>query len=82
MRYQVERVLQTPENGQKPHFWLFGSFKNAFSNDSASVKGWPNGAHYLVLSEYAISSQSDTKMAKKLIFSYLDHPKCVFPIFE
>ena len=30
MQYQVDTRDQTPENGQKPLFWLFGSFKNAF----------------------------------------------------
>ena len=29
MQYQVEPTDQTQENGQKPHFWHFGSFKNA-----------------------------------------------------
>ena len=30
MQYQVDPTDQTPENGQKPLFWLFGSLKNAF----------------------------------------------------
>ena len=30
MQYQVDPMHQTQENGQKPHFWLFGSFKKAF----------------------------------------------------
>ena len=30
MQYQVDPTMQTPENGEKPHFWLYGSFKNAF----------------------------------------------------
>ena len=30
MQYQVDPTDQTPENGQKPYFWIFGSFKNAF----------------------------------------------------
>ena len=30
MQYQVDPTDQTQENGQKPHFWPFGSFKNAF----------------------------------------------------
>ena len=36
MQYQVDPTDQIPENGQKPLFWLFGSFKNAilcFLND-------------------------------------------------
>ena len=31
MQYQVDLTDQTPENGQKPTFWLFGSFKNTFA---------------------------------------------------
>ena len=30
MQYQVDTTDRTPENGQKPLLWLFGSFKNAF----------------------------------------------------
>ena len=30
MQYQVDPMDRTPENGQKPRFWLSGSFKNAF----------------------------------------------------
>ena len=29
MQYQVGPTDQTPENGQKPLFWLFGSFKTS-----------------------------------------------------
>ena len=53
---------QTQENGQKHVFWLFGSFKKAFLwflNDPAWAIQWPTHAHHLVLSKYAISSQSD-----------------------
>ena len=45
MQYQVDPTDQTPENGQKPLFWLFGSFKNAFLrflNDPAWAISWPN----------------------------------------
>ena len=41
MQYQVDPTDQTQENGRKPHFWLFGSFKNDFSwflNDPACAK--------------------------------------------
>ena len=30
MQYQVDPTDQTPENGQKPLFWPFGSFKTHF----------------------------------------------------
>ena len=30
MQYQVNPTDQTQDNGQKPHFWHFESFKNAF----------------------------------------------------
>ena len=59
MHYQVNLMHQTQENGQKSHFWLFGSFKKAFLrflNDPAWVIGWQNHAHHLVLSKYAIQS--------------------------
>ena len=38
MQYQVNPTDLSSENGQKPLFWLFGSFKNAifcFLNDPA-----------------------------------------------
>ena len=56
MQYQVDPTDQTQENGQKPHFWLFGSFKNDvswFLNDPACA---PNILERLFLSDYAISS--------------------------
>ena len=31
MQYKVDPTDQAQENGQKPLLWLFGSFKNAFS---------------------------------------------------
>ena len=30
MQYQVGPTDQTQENGQKPHLWPFGSFKNGY----------------------------------------------------
>ena len=41
MHYEVNPTDQTPENGQKPIFWLFGSFKHTklcFLNDPKSQK--------------------------------------------
>ena len=45
MQYQVDPTDQTQETGQKPRFWLFGSFKNDFSwflNDPACAIWLPN----------------------------------------
>ena len=54
MQYKVDPMHQTQENGQKPLFWLFGSFKKAFLrflNDPAWVIRWPTHADHLVLSK-------------------------------
>ena len=68
MHYGVNPMHQTQENGQKTHFWLFGSLKKAFLgflNDPGRLIWWPNDAHHLVLSKYAISSQSDARNSRK-----------------
>ena len=41
MQYQVDPTDQTPENGQKIFFWLFGSFESAFLSflDALSLPG-------------------------------------------
>ena len=68
MQYQVELMLQTQEKGQKPGFWLLGSFKKAFFwflNDPAWALPWLAHAHQLVLSKYAISSQSNAPNSSK-----------------
>ena len=68
MEYQVDPTDQTQENGQTPHFWLFGSFTKVFSwflNDPAWLIRCPTHAYHLVLSEYAISSQSDAPASRK-----------------
>ena len=62
MQYQVDPTDQTHENGQKPLFWCFGSFKDAFFwflNDPAWAILSPNCSEYLILSKYAIWSPSD-----------------------
>ena len=89
MQYQVNPMHQIQENGQKPQFWLFGSFKNAFFwflNDQAWVIWWPNDAHRLVLSKYAISSQSDApnsgKWPKNSFLAIWITQKGIFGIFE
>ena len=68
MRYKVDPTDQIQENGQKPHFWLFGSFKMAFLrflNDPAWMIPWPTHTYHIVLSKYAISSQSDAPNPRK-----------------
>ena len=89
MQYQLNPMNQTQEIGQKPHFWLFGSFKKAFLrflNDPAWVIGWQNHAHHLVLSKYAISNQYDAPNSKKwpktLFLAIWIIQKGIFVIFE
>ena len=68
MQYQVNPMPQTQEKHQKPRFWLFGSFKETFLwlfNDPAWVVQWPTHANHLVLSRYAISSQSNAPNLRK-----------------
>ena len=68
MQYQVDPTDQSPENGQKPLFWLFGSFKNEilwFLNDPAYAISWPNRQDHLVLSKYAIPSWPDGPNLRK-----------------
>ena len=67
MQYQVNRMHQTQEKVQKPHFWLFGSFKKAFFwflNDPTWVIWCPHRAQHLVLPQYAISSRSDVRNSR------------------
>ena len=89
MQYQGDPTDQTQENGLKPRFWLFASVKMAFSrflNDPVWVIGWPTHAHHLVLSKYAIQSQSDVPNSRKWpITSFLAIwiiQKGIFLIFE
>ena len=68
MQYQVDPTDLSPENGQKPVFLHFGSFKNAFLwllNDPAWALSQPNCCDHLVLSEYAISSWCDGPNSRK-----------------
>ena len=61
-QYQVDPKDLSPKNGQKPTFWHFGSFKNAFLrllNDPTWAISAPNCCQHLVLSRYAIWSPSD-----------------------
>ena len=86
MQYQMDPTDQTQENDQKAHFWLFGSFKNAFwwfLNDSACA---PNVFEHSHLSDYAISSWSDRPNSRKCPkMSFLAHwviQKWIFNVFE
>ena len=68
MQDRVKPLSQTQENGQKPHFWLFGSFKKAFLwflNDSAWAIWQPTWQDHLVQSKYAIWSRSDAQNLNK-----------------
>ena len=84
MQYQVVQTDQTAENGQKTHFWLFGSFKNPFLrflNDPL----WPGNLaeHWRTFSSIKICNIKSIgltkvkKTAKNLIFGYLDHSKMI-----
>ena len=67
MQYQVNRMHKTQEKVQKPHFWLFGSFKKAFFwflNDPTWVIWCSNHAEHLVLTKYAISSRSNARKSR------------------
>ena len=51
MQYRVDPTNQTPENGQNPDFWLFGSSKKAFLwflNDPAWAIWEPTCQDHLV----------------------------------
>ena len=85
MRYQVDPTDQTQENGQKPRFLLFWSFKNIFLwflNDPS----WPSrvGTCCRIFSTTTICKIKSIrqtklkKMAKNLFFGTLDHSKMDF----
>ena len=68
MQFEVDPMHQTQENGQEACFWLFGLFKKAFLsflNDPSWRARWPTQTHHLVLSRYAISSQSNAPNLRK-----------------
>ena len=85
MQYQVDPTDQTQENGQKPRFLLFWSFKNIFLwflNDPS----WPSrvGTCCRIFSTTTICKIKSIrqtkleKMAKNLLFGSLDHSKMHF----
>ena len=82
MQYQVDPTDQTPENGQKPRFWLFGSSKNAFAwllNDPSwpgdLAEGWKTFSTITICNIKSTQQIKTQKIAKNLVFGSLDHPK-------
>ena len=85
MQYQVDTRDQTSENGQKPLFWLFGSFKNAFLwllNDPSPpgnlAESWKTFSTITICNIKSIQETKLQKMAKNLFFGSLDHSKMHF----
>ncbi len=76
MQDQVNPTDQTRENGQKPPFWLFGSFKNAF----LMIFEWSSMMHIMakLLRPFSINGSFKTayashgKNSKKLTRNFLD----------
>ena len=88
MEYQVDPTVQTPENGQKRLFWLFGSFKNAFlwflnepSWHGNIAESWKTFSTITICNIKSIQQTKLKKMAKNLFFGSLDHSKMHFPDF-
>ena len=89
MQYQVDLTDQTPENGQKPLFGPFGSFKNAFLcllNDppwpGSVADCWKTFSSIKICNIKSIQQPNLQKMAKNLLFGTLDHSKIHFPDFS
>ena len=88
MRYQVDPTDQTPDNGLKHLFWLFGSFKNAFLW-SLNDPSWPGNVAeswktFSTITICNIKSTQQTKlqkMTKNLFFGSSDHSKMHFSDF-
>ena len=85
MQYQVDPTDQTPENGQKRLFWLFGSFKNAFlwflnepSWHGNVAKCWKISSTITICNIMPIKQSKLQKMAKNVFFGSLDHSKMHF----
>ena len=75
MRYQVDPTDLSPKNGQKPPFWHFGSFKNAFLwslNDPSwpgdVAKTWKTFSNITMCNIKSIKQTKLLKMAKKNSF--------------
>ena len=88
-QYQVDPTDLTPENGQKPLFLLFGSFKKAFlwSLNDPSWPGyvsqsWKTSSTIIIHNIKSIQQTKLQKMAKNHFFGLFDHSKRIFVIFE
>ena len=76
MQYQADPTDRSPENGQKPLFWLFGSFKNAFLwhlNDPSwpgnVAECWNSLSTILMCIIKSIQQTKLRKMAKNLFLA-------------
>ena len=85
MQYQVDQTDLTPENGQKPLFWPFGSFKNVFlwslnepSWPGNVVKSWTSFSTIKICNIRSIQQTRLQKITKNLFFGSLDHSKMRF----
>ena len=88
MQYQVDPTDQTQENGQKPHFWPFGSFKNGYLwslNDPSwpgnIAESWKTFSTITICNIKSIQQTKLKKTAKNLFFGSLDHSKMHFSDF-
>ena len=81
MQFEVDPMQETKEKGQKPHFWLIGSFKKAFLCFFLMIPGMGNMTAHLsrsfsiikICNLKSIRYTKLKKMAKNLVFGYLDH---------
>ena len=85
MPYQVNPKDQTQDIGQKPHFWPFGSFKNAFLwslNDPSwpgnIAESWKTFSTITICNIKSIQQTKLQKMAKNFFFDTSDHSKMQF----
>ena len=85
MQYQVDPTDQSRKNGQKPCFWLFGSFKHTFlwhlngpSWPINLAEGWRTSSAITICNIISIQQTWVKKMTKNLYFGSLDHSKIHF----
>ena len=81
MQYQVNPKELSPKNGQKPPFWLSGSFKNAFLTLRTilhDLSRFLNVETHLDLSSEAISSRSKRPKSRKPPFWHFGSFKNAF----
>ena len=89
MQHQVDPTDQSPEIGQKPLFWLFGSFKMHFCDIWMILHDlvmFLNAGIHLIRLHYAISGLSNRpksrKWPKTSFLALWIIQKCVFVTFE